>query len=198
MAERSHDAVIARLARKKHSAFKRFTSWIKGYFDYLLIGKPRHLSLSAFRLIRGDIAKMMLLRSTPYPFMPALLFSVTQDVVNVDIEHHPRTEGKSHYTLGKMISVFSNLLISNSSLLLRLTGLLGLSASVLSALAAVYVLIKKIAGGMAVPGYASVVLLLLFFGGLTLFSLGIIGEYLIRLVATSERRPAWLIRKELP
>ena len=59
MEEQEHDVVIARFRDKKHSPFKRFTSEIKGYFDHIILGKPRFLRLSPFRLIKAEVAKLM-------------------------------------------------------------------------------------------------------------------------------------------
>lgn len=97
--QQQHDIVIARLRRKKHSIFKRLSSHVKGYFDRIILGKPRHIKLSSFRLLKQDIAKLMFKRKTPYPFIPALLFSITRDIVNVNVQHSQRDHGKSNYTL---------------------------------------------------------------------------------------------------
>ena len=134
-----HDAVIAKFRSKKHSGFKRFTSKLKGYFDTIVLGKPSSLMLSAFRLFRAPIAKFMLKTNTPYPFIPALLFSITTDVVNVDVEHYERSDGASHYTFGRMFRLFSNLIVNNSSLLLRTVGYTGLVIALLSFIYAVII-----------------------------------------------------------
>jgi len=190
-----HDVVIGKFKSKKHSFFKRIASEIKGYFDYIILGKPRSLKLSPFRLINTEIAKLMVKRNTPHPFISALLFEITDDLVNVDIDHYPRLEGNSSYTISKMIQLFGNLIINNSSLLLRLIGYLGVTIALAASVAAFALLIRKLFFGYLVEGWASIVVLILFFGGLTLLTLGIIGEYLIRIIATAEERPTFHVRK---
>lgn len=193
--KKHHDIVIAKLMNKKHSFFKRFTSNIKGYFDYLFLGKPKHIKLSSFRLINAKIAKMMFARQTPYPFIPALLFSITHDVVNVAVRHNPRFNGKTNYTLKKLFKLFSNLLINNSSFLLRIIGYLGITSALLSFFLGASIIIKKLVFDYVVEGWTSIMVAILFLGGMILFALGIMGEYLLRILATTENRPVYFIRQ---
>ena len=194
MEEQDHDVVIAKFKDKKHSFFKRFTSDIKGYFDQIILGKPKDLKLSPFRLIRAEVARLMEKRITPFPFISALLFEITDDFVNVEVNHYPRLEGESNYTFTKMVQVFSNLLISNSSFLLRMMGYFGVLIAIIASVVAAIIIIKKVIFGVVVSGWSSLVVLVLIFGGTTLFTLGVIGEYLIRIIATTENRPVYHIR----
>lgn len=194
MEKQEHDVVIAKFIDKKHNIFKRIMSGIKSYFDHIILGKPKHIKLTAYRLIRADIAKLMFKRNTPYPFIPALLFSITDDVVNVELEHYARGEGKSSYTFVKMLQVFSNLLINNSSFLLRLIGYIGMFIALFSGVSAVAIIFKKLFYDYVIVGWTSIILTIIFFGGLTLFTLGVIGEYLIRIIATTEQRPVYYVK----
>jgi glycosyltransferase involved in cell wall biosynthesis len=197
LAHADHDIVIAQLQHKRHSLFKRATSRIKGLFDQVLIGKPRDIQLSSFRLLGRTVVDGVLAIRTPNPFLPALLFHVSKDVVGVPVAHGTRQGGRSGYTLRKLIRVFSNLLINNSSLVLRLVGYAGISFSVVSFLVAALVVYRRVAHGVAVQGWASLFAALLLLGGLLLFSLGVVGEYLIRIIETSEGRPTYFVRRRL-
>ncbi len=188
-----YDIVIAKLMNKKHSLFKRFCSWVKGYFDFVILGKPKHIQLSSFRLFSRKIALGFSRINTPYPFIPALLFAVSHDVVNVEVQHKKRSEGVSNYTLTKLISMFSNLLVNNSALLLKIVGSLGIFSFGVATVACLVILLRALYFDIAVAGWASIMLGILFFGGLNLLSVGIIGEYLIRIMTTSENRPNYFI-----
>ncbi|MDU9048187.1 MAG: glycosyltransferase family 2 protein [Candidatus Electrothrix sp. Rat3] len=194
LAESSHDIVIAQFKQKEHARFKRTTSSIKGWFDTLILGKPSGLQLSAFRVLKKEVVDGMLSIQTPYPFLPALMFSVSKDVVGVKLEHYARQEGYSGYSLMKLIKLFSCLLVNNSSLLLRFVGIFGCACSFLSMMTASYVIGQKIFNNIPVAGWSSVFVAILFFGGATLFSIGIIGEYLIRILKGVEKKPAYFIR----
>jgi dolichol-phosphate mannosyltransferase/undecaprenyl-phosphate 4-deoxy-4-formamido-L-arabinose transferase len=192
--ERRHDAVFARFEKKQHSFFNRWTSHVKARFDHWILGKPKSLQLTPFRLIKAEIASKMLLRNTPFPFIPALLFEITNDIVNVDVSHHPRAHGDTSYNFIKRLRLFTNLVINNSSLLLRLIGFSGLLFAASSFLMAAVIIARKLLFDTTVSGWASVMSTLLFFGGMVLLTMGIIGEYLIRIVATSEQRSTHHVR----
>lgn len=197
IAQGDHDVVIGELQEKKHTFSKRVFSLIKGRFDRIILDKPKDLKLSAFRLIRREtVDGMLLLKGTPYPFIPAMMFYVTKDVVGVPVRHLERTEGTTGYTFRRMIKLFQNLLINNSSLLLRYIGNMGISIAILSFLLGSYFVYKKLFFNIETIGWTSVIVSLLFIGGLLLFSLGVLGEYLIRIINTVERRPIYLIREE--
>lgn len=190
-----HDVVIAQFARKNHSLLTKLTSRLKGWFDYKLIGKPKNISMSPFRLLNRTVRDAILQIKTPYPFLPALLFSVTQDVVGVKAGHTKEFEGKSNYNFWKRLKLFSNLLINNSSFLLQLIASIGIIISILSFLTAVYLIIKKIFFGIPVVGWTSIIATVLFIGGIMLFSIGILGEYLVRIIDSVENKPTYSIRR---
>ena len=192
---RQHDIVIGVFTEKKHSMFKQVTSNIKGWFDYRLVGKPRDLKLSSFRLMQRSVVDNILKIRTVYPILSALIFAVTSDVINIEVDHEKRKEGKSGYSFIKMIKLFNNLIINNSSMLLRLTGGLGIVISLISICMIIYLMLRKIFSNHAIIGWSSIMVSILFFGGLILFSLGVIGEYLIRLIYNTDQRPSYHIRR---
>jgi glycosyltransferase involved in cell wall biosynthesis len=194
---RDHDIVIAQLQRKKHNAFKRVTSRMKDWFIYKLIGAPKGIQITSFRMFRKNIADNMVRIATPYPFIPALMFFVSKDVKGVPIEHHRRMHGKSTYTLRMMLRLFSNLMINNSSYLLQLVGQFGIMCSLVGFSLAIYFIVKKMFTLAPVPGWTSTIVMVLIFNGIILATLGIIGEYLIRIVNSSEKRPSYIERNVL-
>ncbi len=197
LAHADRDIVIGQFERKQHSPFKRLTSRIKGYFDRILIGKPRGIQLSSFRLLGRTVVDGVLSIRTPHPFLPALMFHVSKDVIGVPVSHVARREGRSGYTLRKLFRVFSNLLFNNSSFLLRLVGAVGISFAGLSFLLAGVVIYRKVVHSVNVQGWTSLFATLLLIGGLLLVSLGVVGEYLLRIIESSENRPTYLVRRRL-
>ncbi|MCK4412800.1 MAG: glycosyltransferase [Candidatus Eisenbacteria sp.] len=196
VAAREHDVVIAHFPRKQHGWFKRFTSRIKGYFDWLLLRKPFHIHHSSFVLMRRPIVRGVLSVHTPYPLLFPLVFHTTRDVVNVVVQHDKRELGRSGYTFSKRLKLFSNLIINNSALLLTTIGYLGISVSFLALVVFVYYLLRKFMHGIGVSGWTSLMLALLGIGGVLLFSIGIIGTYLVRIIHTAESRPSYVVRHD--
>lgn len=191
------DVVIGQFLRKHHSLFKRVTSRIKGVFDRLIVGKPKGIQMSSFRLLRRNVVDGVLSIRTPKPFIPALIFHVSKNVVGVVLEHHPRRTGRSGYTLWKLIGVFSNLIFNNSSLVLRIVGQIGMAFAAVSFFLAALVAYRKLAYDMAIQGWTSLIATQLLIGGLLLFSVGVVGEYLIRIIETTEARPTYLVRQRI-
>ncbi len=107
---RDHDVVMGAYTHKQHAFSKRLTSRIKGWFDRKIAGKPPHLQTTPFKLYKAEIIESMLNMTTPYPFISALMYYTTRDIVTVDIDHGLREYGQSAFTFRKRLTYFSNLL----------------------------------------------------------------------------------------
>lgn len=190
-----HDVVIGNYQTHQASGLKKLISNRKKKFERKILKIPNGIIISPFKLYKKRVVKDMLKIKTAYPFITALLFQVTSDVVNTPVEHHARKLGESQYTFGKMLQQFSNLLFNNSSYLLKLISKLGIGISALSAVTGIYFLYRKLFGLVHVSGWTSLMLALLFIGGLILFSVGILGEYLIRIIKGVESKPPFFIQK---
>ena len=111
-----------------------------------------------------------------------MILSLTNDIVNGDLVHGERISGKSGYNLGKLISGFISGYLSMSTAPLRFTFLVGLGSSMVSAGMSTWYLARFFIYGVSVPGYTSQILATAFFGGITTFSIAIIGEYMSFLI----------------
>jgi len=191
-----HDAVIGGFQDKKHSISKKIFSSLNNWFESKLIGKPRHIRSSPFKLIKKEIVDAMLEIKTPYPSIAALLYYVTKDAVMVTVSHGERSDNVSGFTFRKMLRSFSNLVINNSAGLLQLIAGMGIAISIISSLLALYFFLKKLIIGINVTGWTSLMIAVTVLGGLILFSIGVVGEYLIRIINGVERKPAFIIRKK--
>lgn len=189
------EIVIGQFSRKQHSWFKRVTSRLKGVFDRIIVAKPKGIQLSAFRMLSRSVVDGILSMRTPNPFLPALMFHVSRDVAGVEVSHNSRDAGKSGYSLRKLIRLFNDLLINNSSLLLRGIGVIGIAIAVASFGLAADLVYRQMRFGIPVKGWASLMVATLLIGGLLLISVGVIGDYLIRIIQSSEERPTYLVRR---
>lgn len=197
LAVRDHDLVVGRFRERQHGPLTRASSRIKGVFDWMILGKPKHIQLTSFRMLSRVVVDGMLAIRTAHPFIPALMLHVTKDVVAVDVDHRRRERGRSSYTFAKRMRLFTDLIIHNSSLVLRLVGQVGLALSAVSFLMAAYIVYRKLAHSIGVMGWASVVTVQLLIGGLLLFSVGIMGEYLVRIIESSEAKPTYFVRRRV-
>lgn len=190
-----HDIAIAQFPRRRHSVLIRTTSRIKSWFDEIILDKPRYVRLSPFRALSRTVVDGMLTFNSRNPFIPALMFKVSRNVVGVPLSHANRVTGKSGYNLMSRFRVFTNLLINNSSLLLQVIGFLGIALSFASFVFGVKLMVDRLIYNNLVPGWTSVMVTLLFLGGMILFSLGIIGEYLLRIITNVECERSYFVRQ---
>ncbi len=197
IAEKEHDIVIGQLKKKKHKLLKIIASRIKRCFDYIILGKPKNIVLSSFRMIKREVIAGMLQIQTPNPFIPAMMFYVSKDIKGVWVQHGERKEGKSGYNLFKMLKLFGNLIINNSSILLKSIAVFGTLVSLFSLLVGFFFIYKKLVHGIAVPGWTSLMLAIAFSSGLLFLVIGIIGEFLLRIVSGIEKKPTYIIRQKI-
>ncbi len=190
---RDHDVVVAEFKDRRHGRLTVLASWIKSYFDRLILGLP--CRMSPLKLFKAEVARGMLRIRTPHPFIPALMAHTTTDFVPVAVRHEASGHGKSRYTWRRRARQFSNLLISNSSLLLRWFGAFGLVFSSGGFAFALLVLLRKIFGSPPLPGWTSLMVVNLVFSGLILIALAIVGEYLIRILEGVSHKPSYLVRE---
>jgi len=105
-----------------------------------------------------------------------------------------RMAGESKYPLKKMLNLAVDGITSFSTVPLRLIALIGLATAILSVFAASWAVVNKLAGG-TVQGWASVMIAIFFLGGLQLFALGIIGEYIGKIYLETKSRPKYFIEE---
>lgn len=115
--------------------------------------------------------------------------------IGLAYERDARHAGKPKYTFRKLVSLALDGLISFSYLPLRLATMLGFAVSVLSLLAAGYYLVKRLTVGLQPPGFATLVVLLLFLSGVQLITIGVIGEYIGHVLEEVKARPTYVLRE---
>ena len=114
----------------------------------------------------------------------------------IEVVHAEREEGKSSYTLMKLLKFAFENCISNSNKPLRMAVTLGLTMSIISCLLALYQIVAKLTGLIKVSGYTSTVFSIWFVGGLLLFVLGVIGLYIGKIYDQVKGRP-YVVEREV-
>jgi dolichol-phosphate mannosyltransferase/undecaprenyl-phosphate 4-deoxy-4-formamido-L-arabinose transferase len=123
-----------------------------------------------------------------------MLFSVTNKVGTIEVEHNCRVYGRTTYTMTKLVRQFLHAVLYYSTAPLKAIFWVGITSILLSFILACYYLIRYLMEEITVPGWMTLVLLVLFFSGSIMLSLGIIGEYLLRIVQEVRWSPQYLIR----
>ena len=147
---------------------------------------------SDFRVFRRNVAEALLSMEEYHRFSKGLFSWIGFNTYALPYTADKRLEGSSQWSFRKLVGYGLNGLISFTTLPLRIATYLGLLASAASAFYLVVVLVQRLAWGVDVPGYATIVALILLIGGIQLLVLGIIGEYLARTYIEGKRRPLYI------
>ena len=113
----------------------------------------------------------------------------------VEFEQQERKAGTTSWNFWGLLSLAIEGIVSFTTFPLRIATIVGISTAVIAAIYMVYVLVKTIIWGDPVAGYPTLILIILFLGGLQLMALGIIGEYMGRVFIESKRRPVYIVRE---
>lgn len=184
------DAIFAipKYSNKKHSLLRNLGSFFLNKIDTYFLNKPKGLVKSSFKIFTKDIAEIVLLNRNSTPSLSSLIIDNTSNIKNYTVNHNKREFGISNYNLSKLINLTLNNLIHYSSLPLKVVGIIGFLGFIFSIIFIMVILTQKLIFGLSFPGYASTVTLISFFGGLNLLALGIIGEYLIRIIKEQQKK----------
>ncbi len=126
-----------------------------------------------------------------------LMFSLGYDYEIIPYTREQRTAGKSQWTLSKKIKLFTDTFVSFSYTPIRGISYMGMTISVLSFLYAILVAISKYYFKNDIEGWTTIVVLVSIFGGLILLTLGIIGEYIWRMMQEIRKRPNYITEEVL-
>jgi len=186
-----------RTNRESDSLPKRLTADL--YYrahNYLSSDKiPEHAG--DFRLL--DRAVVEIIKSMPERnrFMKGLFAWSGFRQAAVEYERAARTVGKTKFRYWKLWTLALDGITSASTMPLRIWSYVGVVVALFTLLYAVWVVVKTILWGSDVAGYPSLIVAILFFGSVQLISLGVLGEYVGRILIETKRRPLYVIRKRI-
>ncbi len=190
------DVVLAKYEGRKHNAIRRLGTRVSLWATSKMLGTDPHLQMTSFRLMRRFIVDALLETNTHQPQIGNLLIHSSNRIINVPVQHDARAYGRSGYSLKRLIRdlIFD---ITNHTafplIVVRDIGLLGFCGSILLG---VRYLIEYFAFGISVEGWTSLMLIMLLGFSLTLFSLGIIGMYLMNILNEAKKMPHYVIRQK--
>lgn len=187
------DVVYARFRNRQHASWKIWGSRLNDKVAGYLMHKPANLYLSPFRAMRAAIVRDILRYRGPYVYVDGLVLSMTRNIGTVEVEHHDRFAGDSGYSLKKSISLWLKMATNFSIVPLRLTSFAGLVLAGLGFLFAVLLVIQKFTLDAMPIGWSSLIVTILIIGGVQLVALGMLGEYLGRVLLTLNSRPQFVI-----
>ena len=187
-----HEVVYSRYAVKKHAPWRNLGSWLNDRCARFMLDKPAGLYLSSFKVISRFVASQIVSYRGPYPYVDGLILRATRSIGVVEVAHHARAEGESGYTLRKLVQLWSNMFINFSVMPLRVATVMGFLSSLLAFLLGAEAIVERLVWGTPL-GYASLIVTIVFFAGVQLLVLGLVGEYVGRLFLSSNATPQFVV-----
>lgn len=188
------DVVYTYYEKKHHHIFRNLGSKFNDIISNFILEKPRDLYLSSFRCITRRLKYQILKYTGPYPYIDGLILQNTSRIGKVKVAHVKRVDGRSGYTLRKLVRLWMSMFLNFSTLPLRISSITGILFSLLGIILAVIAVIDRFINKIP-EGYTSIIAAILIFSGVQLLILGIIGEYLGRLYLTAVGKPQHHIRE---
>ncbi len=192
--EKGYDVCYALFNTKRQSWFKNLGSWFNGKVANVVIRKPKEIYLSPYKAIKRGVVEEIIKYDGPYPYVDGLLFRVTRSITQTIVQHHERYAGKGNYNLRKSIRVWMKLATNFSVIPLRIATFLGFVASGIGLTLAMVFIIQILLGASPPKGWASLIVSVLFLGGIQLMSMGILGEYVGRLFLHHSEQPQFVVK----
>ncbi len=151
-------------------------------------------------MLRGyhrDVIAPLLASQESFTFIPALGFLYAGNATEVVVEHEERAAGRSKYSLFSLIQLYFDLMTGFSAAPLRIFSLTGIGVAIASFFFVVYLTIRRLVIGPEMEGVFTLFAIVFFLIGLSLFGMGMMGEYLGRIYHQTKQRPRYLVRAVL-
>lgn len=195
MEEKNYDCIFGVYAEVKESLFRRLGSKFTNGLVTRLYKRPKGIKSNSLRIMTKKLADTISMYKTSKPQISPLIFMCTKNIGNVLVEHKPRAYGKSGYNLRKLLSATFNSVVNVSTLPLDIVSGIGITSSCLAFLIAVVYLVRYFLGEISVPGFTAQILVTVFFSGLILMGIGIVGKYIGRIISEITGLPRYVVRK---
>lgn len=190
------EVVLAcRVDRRVDSLLKRQSAQWFYRLHNCLSGVALPENVGDFRLMDRTVVEALKTLPERQRFMKGLFAWVGYRTVTVDYTRRQRTAGKTKFSGWKLWNFAMEGLTSFSTLPLKVWIYVGVSGALITFLYAVYIVMRTLICGIDVPGYASLLVAILFLGSLQLISIGVLGEYIGRIYMETKQRPMYLVRR---
>lgn len=195
--ETKYDVVAAYQDRRNEG--KLLTFFKKSF--YAIINKLSKVTLqpdaSDFRTFRRSVRKSILELGEYHRFSKGIFAWVGYETKFIPYTACERAAGTTKWSLWKLVNYAVEGIVGFSTAPLRLATCFGGVTGIAAVIYLIAVILEKLIWGIDIPGYATIIVLLLFFGSVQLFCIGIIGEYVGRIFEQSKNRPIYITKEVL-
>ena len=152
---------------------------------------------SDFRMIRKNVVDAILQMEEYHRFSKGIFSWVGFNTYYMPYQVKPRLSGKTTWSFSQLVRYGVEGIIGYSTLPLKLTTWLGILTSTIAVIAFIYTFVRTLVVGRSVPGYATIVCLILLVAGVQMLLLGVMGEYLSKIYIETKKRPIYIIKDQI-
>lgn len=193
----NYDVVYAKYDELKESLPRRIGSKVNDFMANKLIDKPKDLYMTSFFILRSFVKDEIIKYKGSYSYIGGLVLRITKNIGTADIHHEKRKAGKSNYNIRKLLQLWVNGFTGFSVMPLRMATVAGGIFSVASFVYMICIIFRKLQYPNISVGWTSVMAAIMFFGGLQLCFIGIIGEYIGRIFLSINNKPQYVVKEKI-
>lgn len=195
--DEGYDVAYGIRKNRKESFLKRLA--YNSFYKILKVMSDIHIPIDSgdFCVMKRQVLDNMLKLQEQNPFLRGIRAWVGFKQIGVEFERHARFDGKSGYTLKKLLKIAMDGIFSFSTAPIRLITLLGTIGFIFAVIYSLNVAYNALIGNIDVKGFATLTIIISFFSSLILICLGIIGEYIVRIYDEVRQRPYTVIERTI-
>ena len=190
----NYDVIYTSFNKKEQFFFRNFGSKINDLIANIVLKKSKNLYLSSFKFLNRFIINEIINYKSPFIYIDGIIHEITNKISTVNVEHKKREKSRSGYTTSKLIQLWLRMFTGYSILPLRFSSLLGMIMLCFGFTLSLLTFIEKIFYNNTPTGYATILIIIIFFSGTILIILGLLGEYVGRIFLTINNKPQYIIR----
>jgi undecaprenyl-phosphate 4-deoxy-4-formamido-L-arabinose transferase len=195
--DRGHDYVGTIRKMRQDTAFRRYASRAMNGLRERITRIQMTDQGCMLRAYSRDIIDAINACREVNTFIPALAYTFSQNPVEIEVGHEEREAGESKYSIYKLIRLNFDLVTGFSLMPLQMFSLVGIAISVLSLMFVVFLAVRRIVHGPEAEGLFTLFGIAFFLIGITLFGIGLLGEYVGRIYQQVRQRPRYVIQAVL-
>ena len=190
----NYDVIYTSFNKKEQFFFRNFGSKINDLIANIVLKKSKNLYLSSFKFLNRFIINEIINYKSPFIYIDGIIHEITNKISTINVEHKKREKSRSGYTTSKLIQLWLRMFTGYSILPLRFSSLLGIIMLCFGFTLSLLTFIEKIFYNNTPTGYATILIIIIFFSGTILIILGLLGEYVGRIFLTINNKPQYIIR----
>ena len=197
--ETGYDVVYAQYDKMRQRFYRRWGSdFTRRMSDYMFDVHGQSFYTGSYFVARRFIIEEIIRYRNCFPYLGGLVLRTTRNIGYVTIKHRERMQGKSGYTLRRLVSLWVNGFTAFSVKPLEISAYIGVTMAILAFIYAILIVIRRLfipSLAAVIPyGWSSLTAIVLFIGGLVLVNMGLMGEYLGRIYMCINNSPQYVIK----